>query len=97
MVPGAWQLGEAGTHDATDDLAAGVDGGSPLIHGDLAGLKGLGATLAAQLAPAGGSQAARPLRLAVGRYQVTAALNLDRNDRHLAGHVSLGLTRGCQR
>src|SRR5579872_3580650 len=88
MIFGIRQPGEVRTHGPADDLPVGIDDGLPLGYGDLAGPEALGASLAAQLTMTGRTQVARPLGLAVWRYQVAAARNLDRNDRHLAGHAS---------
>jgi len=85
MIPGVGQLREARAHDATSDFSVPGDNGSPLVDRDLDRVEGFSSTLAAQLAPTGGSKIADPFGLAIRRYQITAPGDLDGNDRDLAG------------
>ena len=93
--PGHQQLREHRAYDATSGFAIPGDDGSPLVDWDLDGVEGLGPALAAQFALAGGPEIAASVGFSVGRYQMTARADLDRDDGHLAGHAGSAADQGA--
>src|SRR5665213_2627185 len=103
MIPSIRQLREARAHDTTSDFAIPADDGSPLIDWDLDGVEGFSSALAAQFALTGSTEITDPFRLAIGRNQIAAPVELNGDDRHLAGltcptadHGQSGTSTGIQ-
>ena len=103
MIPCIRQLREARAHDTTSNFSVAADDGPSLIDWDLDGVEGLSLALAAQFALTGSTEIANPIRLAIGRNQITAPAEFDGDDRHLAGltgptadHAESGATTGIQ-
>jgi hypothetical protein len=82
MIPGVKQLREARAYESSRRRRGTGDDYSPLVDWDLGGLEDLGLPFAAQLAGAGSSIVADPVRFTVRGNQVAALADVDRNDRH---------------
>ena len=77
MIPGVGQLRKARADKTPGNLAVSDDDGSPLVDWDLGGLEDLGLPLATQLACAGSSEIADPVRLTIRGHQIAALADCD--------------------
>jgi hypothetical protein len=94
MIPGVKQLREARAYESSRRRRGTGDDYSPLVDWDLGGLEDLGLPFAAQLAGAGSSIVADPVRFTVRGNQVAALADVDRNDRHFVGITGMAKDDG---